>query len=68
MNDRGEVALKIFCALLSRNDVGVTMYPRLGEQQVKVSFELADTFLHVAKKCDGNHPMPQCEDPECWQC
>ena len=19
-------------------------------------------------KCDGNHAMPHCDDPECWQC
>jgi len=20
------------------------------------------------QRCDGNHSMPRCDDPECWQC
>lgn len=50
MVTRDDIALKIFCAFLARPDAKVTPYPNLGENEVRVSFRLADTFLMVRKE------------------
>ena len=43
-----DVALRIFCALLI--DAKVSLYPSLAEQQVRVAFEMAETFLKVSEE------------------
>jgi hypothetical protein len=44
LGTNGEIALRIFCALLSRDDAKLTPYPDLGEKEVRTSMMLAETF------------------------
>lgn len=45
-----DVALRIFCALISRPQSTVSLHTdHLGEQQVRTCFELARTFLAVSQ-------------------
>ncbi len=46
--DRNEIALRIFCATMSRPDAKIDLYPELGEKQIRVCFAMADTFQNVA--------------------
>jgi hypothetical protein len=40
-----EIALRIFCAMLTSNG-HVSTSGRLGEEQIKTAFELARTFIY----------------------
>ena len=61
---RDKIALRIFCALMTRAEATIDIYPTLGEKQIKTCFVLADTFLQVAAsgrprqpdKSDGDRP------------
>lgn len=48
--DTDEIALRIFCAMMSRPDAKVTPGTNLGENEVRVAFVLAETFEEVAAK------------------
>lgn len=50
MMTRDDVALRIFCAMLSQSRVEVDLYPKLGEKQIRVCFALAETFLNIASE------------------
>jgi hypothetical protein len=45
-----DIALTIFCALMSRPNAEIDLYPELGEKQIRVCFALAETFVRVAKE------------------
>lgn len=44
---RDEVALRIFCAMMTGPDAKVRPYPTLGDNEVRIAFLLANTFLAV---------------------
>lgn len=46
--NKNEIALKIFCALMSRPDATIDLDPHLGEKQIRTCFMLAETFQLVA--------------------
>lgn len=48
--DTAEVALRLFCVLLARNEANVQLFPSIGENQIRTCFALADTFLTVARE------------------
>ena len=48
--NKNEIALQIFCALMSRPDAVIDLDPRLGEKQIRTCFVLAETFLFVAEE------------------
>jgi hypothetical protein len=59
MPDTTEIALRIFCAMMTRPDAKVSTGDRLGEQQIATCFTLAETFEAVAQeRRDKNPPLP----------
>ena len=47
--DRNEVALRIFCAMLVKDD-RISLFPEYGERQIRMAFGLARTFLDIAEE------------------
>lgn len=58
---RDEIALQIFCAHLQRGGA-VSITGPLGENEVKVAFTLADTFVSVMKEMRPPNPPPPTSD------
>jgi NTP pyrophosphatase (non-canonical NTP hydrolase) len=50
-------------------DLGQAVMETFNAKSVKVGsrVRLAADDWYYATKCDGNHAMPRCNDPECWQ-
>lgn len=46
--EKKEIALRIFCAILGREDSKIDQYPFLGDKQIRACFAVAETFLRVA--------------------
>jgi hypothetical protein len=42
-----EIALRIFCALLSNPNAKISIHPDLGDNEIRVSFSLAKTFMKI---------------------
>ena len=55
---REEIALRILCALLSRKDATIDLYPNLGEKQIRTCFLMAETFQRIATEADSGPSIP----------
>jgi len=51
---REEIALRMFCAMLSRPESKVSITDGLGRQQIQISFEMANVFTEESEKNLGN--------------
>lgn len=54
--NRDEVALRIFCTMMGRTDAVVSVGELIGDNEVKIAFRLADTFMAIRAERKRKEP------------
>lgn len=61
LRKRDEIALWLFSAYLSSQDAKISLWPELAEKQIRLAFEMANTFLKVAEEMAAQLPAGERE-------